>query len=60
MVKVIAFDEVLIEKLGEEPEDILFVDDKEDNIEGAMKVGLKTLRYSGGKSLSEGILRIIK
>jgi len=53
------FFEVLIEKLRERPEDILFVDDKEDNIEGARRVGLKTLRYDGEKSLSESILGAI-
>ena len=49
--------EILIERLGEKPEDILFVDDKEDNIKGAKRVGLKTLRYRGEKSLSESILK---
>lgn len=53
------FYEVLIEKLKEKPEDILFVDDKEDNIEGAKKAGLKTLCYDGKKSLSESILGAI-
>jgi len=49
----------LVKRLGENPEDILFIDDKEDNIEGAKKVGLKTLRYDGKKSLSESILEVI-
>lgn len=53
------FYEVLIERLGEKPEDILFVDDKEDNIGGAKKASLKTLRYDGKKSLSESILKVI-
>lgn len=53
------FYEVLIERLGEKSEDILFVDDKEDNIGGAKRVGLRTLRYSGEKSLSESILGAI-
>ena len=53
------FCEVLIKKLKERPEDILFVDDKEDNIEGAKRAGLKTLRYEGEKSLSESILGAI-
>jgi len=53
------FYEILVKRLGENPEDILFIDDKEDNIEGAKKVGLKTLRYDGKKSLSESILEVI-
>lgn len=53
------FYEVLIERLGEKPEDILFVDDKEDNIEGAKRLGLRTLRYRGEKSLSESILEAL-
>jgi HAD superfamily hydrolase (TIGR01549 family) len=53
------FYEVLAEKLGEKPEDILFVDDKEENIEGAKRFGLKTLLYDGQKLLSESILEKI-
>lgn len=53
------FYKVLTEKLEEKPEDILFVDDKEDNIEGAKKVGLKTLLYDSLEPLSESILKEI-
>lgn len=53
------FYEVLIKRLDEKPEDILFVDDKEDNIEGAKNFGLKTLLYDGQKSLSESVLEVL-
>ena len=53
------FYEILIKKLGEKPEDILFVDDKEENIEGAKRAGLKVLLYDGQKLLSESILEAI-
>ncbi len=54
------FYEVLIEKLKEKPEDILLVDDKKENIEGAKSIGLKTLLYDGQKLLSESILEVVK
>lgn len=53
------FYEVLIEKLKEKPEDILLVDDKKKNLEGAKSIGLKTLLYDGQKLLSESILGVI-
>jgi len=53
------FYEILIKKLGEKPEEILMVDDKEENIEGAKRVGLKTLLYNGQKLLSESILEAL-
>lgn len=53
------FYEVLVERLKERPEDILFVDDKKENIEGAEDVGLKTLLYNGQKLLSESILEAL-
>ena len=48
---------VLVERLGEKPEDILLVDDKKENIEGAKSIGLKTLLYDGQEPLSESILK---
>lgn len=54
------FYEVLIEKLKEKPEDVLLVDDKKENIEGAKSIGLKTLLYDGQKLLSESILEMVK
>lgn len=53
------FYQVLIDKLNEKPEDILFIDDKEENIGGAKKLGLKTLLYDGQRALSECILEVI-
>ncbi len=54
------FYKILIEKLAEKPEEILFVDDKEENVEGAKEAGLKTLLYDGQIPLSESILKVIK
>lgn len=53
------FNQILIKSLGEKAGDILFIDDKEENIEGAEKVGLKTLFYDGQTPLSESILKVI-
>ncbi len=54
------FYEVLINKLGEKPEDILFVDDRLTNVEGAKNLGLRTLHYDENLSLSGSILKEIK
>ena len=54
------FFEILIEKIGEKPEEILFVDDHTENIEGASKAGLQTLHYNGSRLLSEEISGYLK
>lgn len=51
------FYERLITELKENPEDILFVDDSEENIEGAKKAGLSVLHYDASKSLTQEILK---
>lgn len=38
---------ILVERLGVEPGDCLFVDDLEDNVAGARAVGLNAYRYTG-------------
>jgi len=53
------FYEVLAKKLGEKPGEILMIDDKRENVEGAKSFGLKTLLYDGQKLLSESILEAI-
>lgn len=55
------FYEKLIEGLKESPEDILFIDDKKENIEGASMAGLSTLLYDDrSKNLTNEILNYLK
>lgn len=55
------FYEKLIEELGEKPEDILFIDDRKENIDGASTAGLSTLLYDDrSKSLTNEILNYLK
>lgn len=49
------FYEILTEKLGEKPEEVLFIDDKIENIEGAREAGLQVLHYNGRGILSKEI-----
>ena len=54
------FYERLILELKEKPEDILFIDDNAENIEGAKQVGLSVLHYDRSKSLTNEILNYLK
>lgn len=54
------FYEFLAEKLGEKPEDILLVDDRVENIEGAKRCGFNTLHYQPLAVLSEAILEALR
>ncbi len=54
------FYERLILELKEKPEDILFIDDNAENIEGAKQVGLSVLHYDRSKSLINEILNYLK
>jgi predicted RNase H-like nuclease (RuvC/YqgF family) len=49
------FYEKLINQLFEKQENILFIDDKLENIEGAKLAGLQTLHYQRGQELAERI-----
>jgi putative hydrolase of the HAD superfamily len=40
-----------LERLGLEPTQVLFVDDRTENIEGAARVGLRTLHFEGPDAL---------
>lgn len=55
------FYKILLEKLKLEPREILFIDDREENIEGAEKLGIKTMLYkSKYGNLSDCVLFKIK
>ena len=54
------FYELLREKIGEPADEILFVDDKEENVQEAEKVWLKGLRYQRWTSLTENVLNYLK
>jgi putative hydrolase of the HAD superfamily len=48
--------EIALEKLGLKPEEAVFVDDKKENIEGAEKVGIKTVLFENPDQLKEKLL----
>ena len=54
------FYQYLIKKLGEKAENILFIDDKIENILGAKKVGLQTLHFKRGGNLTKETLAYLK
>jgi putative hydrolase of the HAD superfamily len=52
-----AFFETVVDAVGEEPDRILFVDDRPDNVEAARHVGIRAIEFSLGRG--EGTLRRI-
>jgi len=47
---------VLVERAGVRPEEILFVDDRPENVEGARRLGLTAERCSGGPGELEALV----
>ncbi|MFH1751824.1 MAG: HAD family phosphatase [archaeon] len=45
--------ELILEKLGEKPEDCLFIDDKKENIDIAKSIGLKTIQFKDAEQLKK-------
>lgn len=54
------FYEILCKGLKEKPENILFIDDTLNNIEGAKKIGLQTIYYQRQELLSKSILNYME
>lgn len=42
---------IIIDRLGVQPEEAIFIDDKETNIEGAKKLGINTILFKDAKQL---------
>ncbi len=49
---------VAIEKLKLKPESLLFIDDSQDNIEGAKKLGLKTILFISSKQCISALKKL--
>lgn len=45
--------ELCLSQLGARPESTLFVDDRLENLEGAARVGIRTLHFAGDESVGE-------
>jgi putative hydrolase of the HAD superfamily len=45
--------ELCLSQLGEQPESTLFVDDRLENLEGAARVGMRTLHFAGDAGVDE-------
>ena len=54
------FFEKLVSGLGEKKEDILFIDDDINNVEGAKKFGLSVLHYNRSKNLTNEVLNALE
>lgn len=54
------FYQLLIEQLWLSADEILFIDDKKENIEGAKKVWLQTFHYLGENPFSQSIFSYLK
>lgn len=47
----------LLDRIGRRPAEVLFVDDREDNVEAAIEVGLRAHLFAGADDLRERIRR---
>lgn len=54
------FYEILVQRLGERPDEILFVDDLALNVDGAKRLGLSAIHYKGTEDLLTEIKRHIR
>ena len=43
--------EIILNRLGVQPEEVIFIDDKETNIEGGKKLGINTILFTNADSL---------
>jgi putative hydrolase of the HAD superfamily len=50
--------EICLEQLGTAPEATLFVDDRVENLEGAARLGIRTLHFAGDESV-EALRRVL-
>lgn len=51
--------DVAIEKLGAEPGEIVFIDDKEEHLNGARSAGLKTVLFNGTENTITSLRKIL-
>ena len=51
--------EICLSRLGVSPERALFVDDREDNVEAAARLGMKTLHFAGDDAVARLSARLI-
>ncbi len=50
----------VLEKLQRKPKEVIFIDDKERNLEGARKVGLNTLQFMSLDQLKKDLPKLVK
>src|SRR5690606_5059063 len=49
-----------LEKSGSKPEEVIFIDDREVNLEGANMIGMETLLYEDFESTKKAVEDLIK
>jgi HAD superfamily hydrolase (TIGR01509 family) len=50
---------LIAEKLGKEPEEIVFIDDQLKNVEAAQKTGMVAIQYKNVQDLKEKLEKIL-
>ncbi|WKZ31012.1 MAG: HAD-IA family hydrolase [Candidatus Dojkabacteria bacterium] len=48
-----------LEMVGIKPEETLFIDDKEQNLEPARRIGIKTILFRGDQELNDSLERLV-
>lgn len=51
--------EVIAEKIGLPPQEVLYVDDQQRNLDAANRVGMVTVRYVSNRQLQQDVLEVL-
>ncbi len=52
--------ELALERLGVGPDEVIFIDDRLPNVEGAMQLGMKTILFTTNKHFEQELARILE
>jgi 2-haloacid dehalogenase len=52
--------EIAVEKANVNPKEILFIDNNQENLDNAAKLGIKTLHYRSSKQLKKELASLYK
>ena len=55
-----AFYKAVIEDIGGDPDDMLFIDDSQKNVEGSIKAGLPAVYYEPGTDLEALLDKVLE
>ncbi len=52
--------EITLKKLGVKPEEVVFVDDKEENVKAAQDIGINTILFKNSEQFKKELFLLLK